>query len=149
MKHILGFIALSLVACGSSTTPPPEQQPPTDPAVEPVDSAVDSPADKPSEAAVRKICKTAPCVGQFARLVVLRDADGKVGKIRFEGDLQSCSHPPWIYFDAAGVEVVTIPEEPVEPGSPREQELSAKQASAMQGLTEAEELRCPDANTPL
>jgi hypothetical protein len=79
---------------------------------------------------------------------VLRDADGKVGKIRFEGDLQSCSHPPWIYFDAEGDEVVTIPEEPVEPGSPREQELTAKQESAMQGLTEAEELRCPDKSAP-
>jgi hypothetical protein len=135
VKHILGFIALSLVACGSS---------PADPVVEPVNSS----ANEPSEKAIRKICKSAPCVGEFARLVVLRDADGNVGKIRFEGDLQSCSHPPWIYYDAAGVEVVTIPEEPVEPGSAREQELSAKQASALQGLTEAEELRCPDASTP-
>jgi hypothetical protein len=139
------LLALLLVACGSPTSPPPpKQQPPTDPVVEQVDSS----ANMPSDEVVRKICKAAPCVGQFARLVVLRDADAKVGKIRFEGDLQSCSHPPWIYFDANGVEVVTIPEEPVEPGSPRQQELAAKQASAVHGLTEAEVLRCPDANAP-
>jgi hypothetical protein len=133
------FASLLLVACSS---PPPEKQPVTDPVVEP---DADAPAKAPSDKIVRKICKKAPCAGEFARLVVLRDAAGEVGKIRFEGDLQSCSHPPWIYFDANGVEVLTIPEEPVEPGSARQQELDAKQAGAIQGLTEAEELRCPDA----
>jgi hypothetical protein len=125
---VFGLIASSLLACGASTSPPPEK-PPTDSVVEP--------------RIVRKICNAAPCVGEFARLVVLRDADGEARKIRFEGDLQSCSHPPWIYFDANGVEVLTIPLEPVEPGSPRQQELDAMQASALQGLTEAEVLRCP------
>jgi hypothetical protein len=144
-KLQLWGLASLLSACGSTKTPPPEQQPPTDPVVE---QKADSPASGPSDEVVKKICETAPCVGQFARLVVLRDADGKVGKIRFEGDLQSCSHPPWIYFDANGVEVVTIPLEPVEPGSARQQELDAKQASALQGLTEAEELSCPDARAP-
>jgi hypothetical protein len=131
--RMLGSVLLAslfVVACGTSTSPP-EQKPP--------------PATAPSDAVVKKICKNAPCVGEFARLVVFRDAEGKVGKIRFEGDLQSCSHPPWIYFDADGVEVVTIPLEPVEPGSARQQELDAKQASALEGLTEAEELRCPNA----
>jgi hypothetical protein len=151
VNHIRSLVALAalLLACGSpSNQSPPQQEPPKEPEVELADKPADQAANMPSDEVVRKICQSAPCVGQFARLVVLRDAAGTISKFRFEGDLQSCSHPPWIYYDQDGVEVAAIPEEPVEPGSARQQEIDATQANAMKGLTEAEVLHCPDAKAP-
>lgn len=97
----------------------------------------------PTFQVVREICK-APCAGRFGRLTIFRDADGDVGRIRFDGDLDACSHPPRIYFDAKGTEVLAIPEEPVVAGSAEAKAFADSQAAQIAGLTQAETLGCPD-----
>ncbi len=93
------------------------------------------------EAVIAKVCAGA-CVGKFARITVLRDAEGKVARYRFDGDFAVCSHPPRVFFDTKGDEVETIPEQPVT--SDEEAKAFAKrQEDATAGATEAETLRCP------
>jgi hypothetical protein len=92
---------------------------------------------------VAKICAH-PCGGNFARITVFRDASGAVGRLMFDGDLEACSHPPRIYFDAQGHESLTIPLEPVVPDSPKAKDLSARQDAQVEGLLEDERLGCPD-----
>jgi hypothetical protein len=102
------------------------------------------PADlSPSFQVVREICK-GPCAGRLARLTVFRNADGDIGRIRFDGDLDACSHPPRIYYDAKGTEMLAIPEEPVVAGSAEAKAFADRQAAQIAGLTEAQTLGCPD-----
>lgn len=102
----------------------------------------DLPTD-PSPEVIAKVC-AAPCAGDFARIEVYRDDEGRVARLIFNGDLEDCSHPPQVYFDAAGEETATIPEEPIEPGSQRATELLAKRDAELEGLNKAETLACPD-----
>ena len=60
------------------------------------------------EAVIAKVCAGA-CVGKFARITVLRDAEGKVARYRFDGDFAVCSHPPRVFFDTKGDEVERFP----------------------------------------
>lgn len=152
-SSLLAWLLLATAACGSATTPPrtPQDAPASDAAAarrppdaaartEPAAGAKPLPTS-PSFAAVRRIC-AAECAGPLASFVVLRDAAGEARRVRFDGDLDRCSHPPRIYFDAEGNELLAIPEEPVEPGSARQKELDAKQAAMLDGLVEAERLGC-------
>ncbi len=127
----LRLLPLTLAALAACTSPEPagSGQPAT---------AQD--ATDPSAEVLALVCAS-PCAGPMARVRVFRDAEKKVGRLRFEGDLGTCSHPPHIYFDAAGKETLTVPERPVT--GPEDAAALAKQSAAQsEGLTLAETLRC-------
>lgn len=138
---------VALVACSPSSGTPQPQSPPAAEAdgSAPADPPPDAPPTAPLTAhspAIERVC-TASCAGPLASVVVFRDAEGRAARIRFDGDLQVCSHPPRIYFDARGVETLTVPNRPVVPDSPEALELQAQQAAQIEGLSEAESLGCP------
>lgn len=97
----------------------------------------------PSFAVMQKVCAS-ECAGPFARVTVFRDQAGKAAKLRFDGDLDVCSHPPRSYHDAEGRVTLTVAEEPVEPGSPTAESIAAKQAAEIEGLEQSETLSCFD-----
>ena len=127
-------LAGALIACAPSSSE--SNNPP------PAKAEADVKPQGPSDAVLAKICAS-PCAGEFARIAVFRTAAGKIGALRFDGDLQQCSHPPRVYFDADGGEIVTIPERPVERGSEEAKRFAAQQEAAAAGMTEAESVRCP------
>lgn len=86
------------------------------------------------------VCKE-PCQGTYARNVVFRDADGRAKRIRHDGDIEACSHPPRVYFDLEGAVVYAVPMEPVT--AEEAEALAKKHAVAVEGLTEAERVTCP------
>lgn len=104
------------------------------------------PPDDPLSRAVEKVCNH-PCAGSLAQIAVFRDAANAVGRLRFDGDLEACSHPPRIYFDADGNETFAIPFEPIVAGSPEAKALADQQDAQTRGLTESETLRCPGATS--
>lgn len=115
-------------------------------ATEPASSAAssakpDEDPNAPDPAALEKVCGS-PCAGKFASVTVHRDASGKIGRFQFKGDLAVCSHPPHVYYDAAGVQTGTIAERPVT-GPEDAEAFRLKIAEQLEGLTEAERLRCP------
>lgn len=97
---------------------------------------------EPSYELVHSICEH-PCGGDTATLTVFSDAQGKVGRIRFDGSPESCSHPPRIYYAPDGSESLAIPMEPITPGSDRAKELARDQAAQTGGLPNEELLGCP------
>ncbi len=124
----LGLLALATsgVACAGS---------------EPEGAANGENAAGPTAEVLARVCAS-PCAGPMARVHVYRDAEKNIGRLRFDGDLGTCSHPPQIYFDAAGAETLTVPERPVT-GPEDAAELDAKKAPQYDGVTLAETLRCP------
>jgi len=106
------------------------------------------PADTPtghsdiSKDTLAKVC-SGPCVGPLAEIQVWRDAAKGVGRIVLQGDIQSCSAPPTVYFDRAGEVTEQIGMQPVVPGSPEERALTDRRDRQLEGLTEAESLNCP------
>ena len=94
---------------------------------------------------MQKVCATS-CAGPFSRVQVFRDAGGRAARLRFDGDLQLCSHPPRVYFDAQGTQTLGIPNEPVEAGSAQARAYAEKQAAEVKDLREAEQLGCFDAS---
>ena len=133
-----------LLGCAPSTGKPASgnEKPPIEVPATSLPAGTDAPTD-PSFAVVQKMCAT-QCAGPHARLTVFRRASGEVGVVRLDGDLESCSHPPRRYFDPAGEEILTIPEQPVEPGSEEAKKFAADQEAAVAGMKEAESLYCPD-----
>lgn len=141
---LVASVAFGLVApaCGSRGADAPRQAPGG--AVGEASAAGDLPSD-PSAAVLARVCD-APCVGPSGRVTVFRDAEGRVARLRVDGDLKACSHPPRRYFDAAGEETLTIAERPVAAGSPEAEGLAAAQAAEIAGLAQAEILACHDAS---
>jgi len=82
------------------------------------------------------------CAGPFAVITVWRDAGGAVGRIVMQGDLQRCSDPPMVYFDANGQVTEQIGLQPVVVGSPEQQAFTERRNRQLAGLTEAEHLSC-------
>ena len=138
---LLALVALLLACAPSTGKPEPSGE---DPVVPEAAAASSSEPIDPSFEIVKKICAS-PCSGPHAMLVMFRRDSGELGVVRFEGDLQSCSHPPWLYFDPKGNEILAIPEEPVVPGSAEAEAFAAKQAAVVAGMKEAERFWCPDA----
>lgn len=142
----------SLLGCWSRSNDEPAVAEPTRDGVASKPSTPTSPpataerdaAVGPSYAVMQKVCASS-CAGPFARVAVFRDEAGAVAKLRFDGDLDRCSHPPRIYFDAEGNETLTVANEPVVAGSPEAEAFAAKQAAELEGLDEAETLSCFDA----
>ena len=134
-----GLVFVSLLAGCATTSSEPSSE--SKPAQSKDDSAPAKPAI-PAELAqaFETICKE-PCQGKFARSVVFRDAEGKAQRIRYDGDLEVCSHPPRIYFDVHGNTVLGIPMEPVT--AEVAEEIGRKQDAIVEGLTEAESISCP------
>lgn len=137
----LARVALLLACAPSTGTPEPSGE---EPVVPKAATASPSEPTDPSYEIVKKICAS-PCAGPHATLVMFRRDNGELGVVRFEGDLESCSHPPWLYFDPKGNEILAIPEEPVVPGSAEAKAFAAKQEAVVAGMKEAERFWCPDA----
>jgi hypothetical protein len=91
--------------------------------------------------AVERACKSAPCSGAHARVVVLRK-DNRIVRYLHQGDPSACSHPPSVYFDRDGNEVGAIAMVPIVPGSEKEKELDEKRRGLEAGGTPVEEVDC-------
>lgn len=138
-RALLGAV---LLACSPGS---PEAKAPAE-AKGPVEAKAPEkgPADGKAPAEVlAKICARATCAGPFGRVEVLRKEGVIVGYLHF-GDIRRCSHPPAMYFDAAGEEVGAIPEKPVVPGSDEARHFEAERVRLSRGGTAAESLRCPE-----
>lgn len=74
------------------------------------------------------------------------DSQGKPHAYEFRGDLSTCSHPPLIFFDSEGKEVLTIPEVPLNPQdsvqSARFKELHEKREGLLKGLSRGKASFC-------
>ena len=92
---------------------------------------------------VRTICSASPCTGKLARVLVWRDAKGRVGAFEVRGDIERCSHPPTLFYDAAGKQTGVIPMKPVTPGSPEAKGFLDTRAKATKGLKQVDSVRCP------
>ncbi len=138
LRPCLALVAL-LAGCASTSSEPKGESLPGQTRDADGETAPAIPAELAK--AFRTICKE-PCQGQFARSVVFRDAEGKAQRIRYDGDLQACSHPPRIYFDGEGKTVLAIPMEPVT--AEVAEEIGRKQDAIVEGLTEAETVSCPE-----
>jgi hypothetical protein len=156
-----GWTVLAFALACTSTTPPPPTgvgtdepddaprvvtetasvDPKKDPGATPP-AAAPTPTD-PGWSAVAKVCKS-ECATERSRITVFRAADGTAKRLRFDGDLERCSHPPRLYFDAAGRETLAIPEKPVTAGSAEAERFAAQQREEVDGLVEAETLGCPE-----
>jgi hypothetical protein len=123
--HLLATAA-PLVACGR----------PAAPSVSPEIAAGDT-----SNAVVSRLCKTATCSGKFAGITTFVK-DGAISVYRFEGDLSTCSHPPWSYFDNNGKQLLVQAERPIVPGSPDAKKFEDERNAVLQGLSEGPHLRC-------
>jgi hypothetical protein len=134
MRRWLWVPVFALVACGSQSTETETVPPATAP---PAGSAAE--ADR---ALIAKVCAAGTCTGDHARIEIWRDAQGAIGRLVYDGDIDRCSHPPRSYYDKAGNETLAIPFEPVEPGSPKALEYERTQNEQLVGLTKDRELSC-------
>lgn len=92
--------------------------------------------------AVDAICKSAPCSGPMSTIEVWRTSKAAVGVYYHHGDIQRCSHPPSVFFDAAGKQLDAIPMQPVEPGSAEAQRFQSIRERHTRDLTLAERVDC-------
>ncbi len=90
----------------------------------------------------KKICAAGPCSGPFARVEVWRDDAGRIKRYHYLGDIQSCSHPPSVVYDASGKEVETIPEHPVDPKSDEGRKLQEHWEWLFKNSTRSESVSC-------
>lgn len=118
------LLALLLAACGS-----PEAAPST--AAPTLPSVV-----------LTSVCAEVPCGGPEGLVNVYRDAAGNVAHlVRNYG---SCADSPSIHFAADGTRRDVIPLEPVVPGSPEAETISARIDGWTPGLTLTDVVRCRD-----
>ena len=131
------IVVLAVVACGSQ---------PADKDTPPATTTTTAPPARDAERELlTKICAAGTCTGDFARIEIWRDAQGAIGRLIYDGDIDRCSHPPRSYYDRTGAETLTIPFEPVEPGSAKALEYERKQTEQLAGLTKDRELSCKNA----
>ncbi len=89
--------------------------------------------------AIARICATAPCLGKLSTIEVWREKGGAVGRLYYSGDFRVCSHPPSVYYNAEGVELKPVANEPIVPGNRQFfEELHARHRS---GLTMTDRIR--------
>jgi hypothetical protein len=129
VSRILALSTLFAIACGSNGASGPEQ--PHQP-------------EQPVDPMIARICESAPCSGRFARIQVWRTSSGEVGRYVYDGDIDGCSHPPRVFYDAQGEQSFAVPFEPIVPGSPEAEALRAQQEAQTEGLVEAERASCPE-----
>lgn len=141
---VIGVVGVLAGCTGRDVEPatkpsPPDTEPTTKPVTEPdhgqppADAGDPPRPSDPSFAVMQKVCAS-DCAGPYARVAVFRDSAGGVGRLRFDGDLETCSHPPRIYFDASGEATEHIPMEPIGKGTPEEADLRDRQAKQVEGL---------------
>jgi hypothetical protein len=96
---------------------------------------------------LQKIC-TGSCAAELASVTPWYDSTGKVGYYEFSGDLRSCSHPPLILYDSKGREVLTIPNQPLDPKKKEMMEkfekLQQKRKELLKGHTQSEAIFCSE-----
>jgi hypothetical protein len=123
------FILLLVAACSSQTS---SNKP----------EAISSTSVGAAPDALRKKLCSSPCTGKYARLTAfVRPSDGHAAIYRFEGDLSTCSHPPYIYFDGNGKQVYAVGNYPVS-GPDESKKLAAELDSVIGGLTEGGHQSC-------
>lgn len=103
-------------------------------------------ADSPHPEILKKIC-SGSCSGSMASIRVLADKQGRVKYYRFNGSLQSCSHPPSTLYDVKGNSVMTMAEHPVDPKNFVQAKAIQKWQRLQKDLTEMKIIWC-DEKTP-
>lgn len=98
-------------------------------------------ADSPSSKILKKIC-SGSCSGPMANIQVLADKRGSIKYYRFNGSLQSCSHPPSTIYDVNGNSVMTMAERPVDPKDLAQAKAIRKWQHLQKGLTEMKMIGC-------
>lgn len=83
----------------------------------------------------------------MANIKVLADKQGSVKYYRFNGSLQSCSHPPSTIYDVKGNGVMTMAERPVDPKDLAQAKAIQKWQHLQKDLTEIKIIWC-DEKTP-
>ena len=89
-----------------------------------------------------QICQKGTCAGTMATIVVWRDASGSPAVLQFHGGLDRCSHPSMVYYDRAGRELGSIPEQPAVPRSPEAKGFEATHQKLTAGLKPDPEVSC-------
>jgi len=94
-----------------------------------------------------KICNGS-CTGGVASVVAWHNSAGKTGYYELSGDVSTCSHPPLILYDAKGREVLTIPNQPVDPKKKEMVEnfekLHQKRKELLNGHTPSKPIFCSE-----
>ena len=147
IRSIVVLFLVTLPAAGCKRSSPPDSNGPestgvADDAAASTGGPVATGSTDVSAETLAAVC-TGPCAGPFAVIRVWRDAAGALGRIVMQGDIQACSDPPMVYFDANGAITEQIGLEPVVPGSPEEQAFTERRVRQLEGLAEAESLSCP------
>jgi cytochrome c peroxidase len=104
-------------------------------------SAPEAAAETPAEEVLRIVCN-ATCGGAFAFVTPYRDAAGRLVRLELRGDIRRCSHPPTLFFDAAGDQTAVIPNRPVVPGSDEALGLVAVREAQTGGLFAGPTISC-------
>jgi hypothetical protein len=148
------WLAVSLLvlgACRESGSAPPVSStgaPTTQPTVSsassgprPDENGMPEPISVPT---VEAICKKAQCSGAFASVTAWYDAKGRIALYVHGGDIQSCSHPPTVYFDRDANEVGAIPNKPIVPGSDEAKGFDATRERLTKDLKKGGAQSCPN-----
>lgn len=88
-----------------------------------------------------QLCHEAPCAGTYSKVIVYRTPSGEPAIYLHAGDLQACSHPPYVYFDAEGNRVLNVAERPIRDEADAQQ-LDAQRESVVGGLVLGETINC-------
>ena len=116
------------------------ESPSRDAAHQPETSARDPLPAGLSQSALDTVCK-GPCPGPSS-VQLWRDADDRLQRIVFRGDLMRCSHVTTIWHDAAGRKLLALDDRPVQ-NQAQGAENRRKIAAVLKDLTRAQSLSCP------
>jgi thioredoxin-related protein len=76
------------------------------------------------------------------------DSTGKIDYYEFAGDFRTCPHPPLVLYDSKGREVLTIPNQPIDPNNKEMVEnfekLRQKRKKLLDGHTHSKPLLCSE-----
>lgn len=127
-------------AGSTATTVPVASAPPPASGVRPDEHGMPEPLSTPT---LTRVCSTAPCAGPMSLIDVWRTRTGRVALYVHQGDISRCSHPPTVYFDALGKEVLTQAQRPVAPGSADAKRFADEREAVTRDLVKAESPPCP------
>ena len=91
---------------------------------------------------VAEVCKKAVCTGRMAQITLWRDKQGAVRVLEYAGDIQRCSHPPTVFYDASGKEIAAIPNKPVAVGSDEQKKFAQIRDDAVKDLRKGDSVFC-------
>lgn len=97
----------------------------------------------PNMEILKKIC-SGQCSGFGAGIKFLADKSGMVKYYRFDGSIQSCSHPPSVIYDLKGDEKDVMGSNPVDPKNIAQARAIQKWQRLQKDLTATKIIWCND-----